>query len=446
MAAMLDHHFHYPWAPKRKLSCKRIQILTTLVETQQSQTEWRKGWPLVMASVAGMSLSPLSTYHLSFLIVPLEQEFGWDRTLITSGLTVNAIVAVLFSAAIGAVIDRLGPRRIAIPGVLLFCVFFGSLSTVGGEAIHWWLLWFGIAVSSLLIKPTVWAKAIASRFDRSRGFALALMLSGTGLTGIIAPLLTGYLISSYGWRGAYIGLGAIYFCVVMPLVLGFFYGASDLQLKRPQDSAAATPLKILSGAGVKEAFSSLTFWKLAFAVLLATLIVTGGLVHFVPIITQAGIDHTYAVALTSAIGVAAMAGRMLTGFLLDRTNAKIIGGVAFVLPALAFLGLAMFAGTTEIVLITAILLGLASGAEFEIATYLTSRFFGMRNFGTLFGFIAGFAGLATGLGAPLAGFTYDRLGSYDVALWIAVGLGICASLLILSLPRYARPARATAET
>lgn len=418
--------------------------MTTLAETQQSRTEWREGWPLVMASVGGMSLSPLVTYHLSFLIIPLEKEFGWDRTFITSGLTVHAIVAVLFSAAIGAVIDRFGPRRIAIPGVLLFCVFFGGLSTVGGEAVHWWLLWLGIAVSSLLIKPTVWAKAIASRFDRSRGFALALMLSGSGLTGVIAPLLTGYLISTYGWRGAYIGLAAIYFCVIMPLVLAFFYGATDLPQKRPDPSVAPVQSKALPGAGVKEAFASLTYWKLAFAVLLATLTVTGGLVHFVPVITQAGIDQKYAVALTSAIGLAAVAGRMLTGFLLDRMNAKIIGGIAFALPTLAFSGLALFAGKAEIVLVIAILLGLAAGAEFEIATYLTSRFFGMRNFGTLFGFIAGFAGLATGLGPPLAGFTYDRLGSYDLALWIAVGFGACASLLILSLPPYSRPTRAGA--
>lgn len=415
--------------------------MTTLVEIPHSQTEWRKGWPLVLASTAGMSLTPLITYHLSFLIVPLEQEFGWDRTLITSGLTVNAIVAVLFSAAIGAMIDRFGPRRIAIPGILLFCVFFGGLSTVSGKAVHWWLLWFGIAVSGLLIKPTVWAKAITSRFDRSRGFALALMLSGTGLTGIIAPLLTGYLITHYGWRGAYIGLAAIYFCVIMPLVLAFFYGATDLPVKKSEMPNTRIQPKALPGASVKEAFASLTFWKLAFAVLLATLTATGGLVHFVPIITEAGIDHKYAVALTSALGVSAVAGRLMTGILLDRMNAKIIGGIAFALPALAFTCLALYAGKAEIVLVVAILLGVATGAEFEIATYLTSRFFGMRNFGTLFGFIAGFAALATGLGAPLASVAYDRLGSYDLALWTAVGFGVCASLLIFSLPHYDRPAR-----
>lgn len=406
-----------------------------MVDNGPSHGEWRLGWTLVMASTAGMSLSPLLTYPLGLFVIPLEQELGWNRTLITSGLTVNAIVAVLLSAFVGALIDRIGPRRIAIPGVILFCLFFGSLSTVSGPAWHWWLLWFGLALSGLMVNPTVWAKAIASRFDKSRGLALAIMLSGTGLTGIISPPLAGYLIDNHGWRSAYIGIAAVYLAMILPLILLFFYGATDQQRTRSEK----TPVAALTGPSVKEAMALLTFWKLAFAVLLAVLVVTGGLVHFVPIVTEAGIDRASAVALTSVIGISAVSGRLLTGFLLDRVNAKIIGGIAFVLPGLSMAALALFGGTIEIVAVVTIFFGLAMGAEFEIAAYLTSCYFGLRNFGALFGFITGFASLGIGLGAPLAGAGYDRFGSYDMALWIAVGIGLISSVFILSLPSYARP-------
>lgn len=410
-----------------------------MTDSRPAQGEWRSGWPLVMASTVGMSLTAVTTYTLGLFVVPLEQEFGWNRTLITSGLTVYAIIGVLFSAVVGALVDRIGPRRVAIPGVILYCLFLGALAMVAGAAWQWWLLWLGLAISGLMVKPTVWAKAIGSRFDKSRGLALAIMLSGTGLTGIVAPVLAGYLIDNHGWRTAYLGIAAAYLAVILPLVVLFFYGATDLQRTRVATTQAkAPPPAAVAGWAVKDAMSAPTFWKIAFAVLLAVTVVTGGLVHFVPIITQAGIDQTTAAALTGIIGVSAVCGRLLTGFLLDRMNAKYIGGIAFILPAMAMAGLSMFGGTAEIVAVLAIFFGLAMGAEFEIAAYLTSRYFGMRNFGTLFGFIAGFASLAAGLGAPLAGFAYDRLGTYDLALWIAVGVGGLSSLLIISLPDYER--------
>ena len=193
-----------------------------------------------------------------------------------------------------------------------------------------------------------------------------------------------------------------------------------------------------TGSAVNDAFRSPTFWKLALAVLLATTVVTGTVVHFVPLAIQFGIAPAKAGILVSVIGIAALSGRMVTGVLLDRINAKYIGGVAFALPAIALGALLASGGTFPALVAVAILVGLASGAEFEIATYLISRFFGLRNFGTLFGFITGFAALATGLGAPLAGLAFDRLGSYDLAADTAVALSILSSLLILSLPRNAR--------
>ena len=408
-----------------------------MADQSSASSELRKGWSLVVASAAGMSLSPLLPYHIGLFIVPLENEFGWGRALITSGLAVNAVVAVLLSAAFGWLIDRLGPRRIAIPGVILFCALFASLASVSGSALHWWLLWLGLSVCALMVKPTVWAKAIASRFDRSRGLALAVMLSGSGLTGIFAPLIAGFLIGAYGWRVAYVGLAAVYFAVTMPLVVAFFYSSSDQDRQRPAGAVAEPPV-MPTGSAVNDAFRSPTFWKLALAVLLATTVVTGTVVHFVPLAIQFGIAPAKAGILVSVIGIAALSGRMVTGVLLDRINAKYIGGVAFALPAIAFGALLASGGTFPALVAVAILVGLASGAEFEIATYLISRFFGLRNFGTLFGFITGFAALATGLGAPLAGLAFDRLGSYDLAADTAVALSILSSLLILSLPRNAR--------
>ena len=216
------------------------------------------------------------------------------------------------------------------------------------------------------------------------------------------------------------------------MVFFFFYGASDLDRKNPPTAAVAKKDKP-AGANIRDAIRSSTFVRMAIACLLIMIVVTAGVVHFIPIVSAGGLPRSEAVTLVSVIGVSAFAGRLVTGSLLDRTNATLVGGIAFMLPALAYLGLAFFDGQITTAIAIAILFGFCSGAELEVASYLSSRIFGMRNFGALFGLIVGLITLGAGMGPPLAGFVYDQFGTYDIALWSAAGMSIVAGLLILSL-------------
>lgn len=402
-----------------------------------ARREWAIGWPVVLASAAGMSIAPVGTYTMGMFVAPLEAEFGWSRAFIATGLTVNAVIGVVFAAGVGALIDRMGPRRIAIPGIVIFCLCFGLLSTATSSYVYWWTLWLGISIGALMLKPTVWTWAVVSRFREARGLALALALSGTAITAIVSPFLADYFIQNHGWRMAYAGLAAMYCAVMLPLVLLFFYGATDLK-RTAGTSAAAEKAAPPPGLSVRQAFTSAVYWRIALGTFLVILTITGGVVHLVPILTHGGLDRGSAVAAAGAMGIAAFCGRLMAGVLLDRLNAKIVGGIAFLLPAGVALALIAFTGDAPMAIAIALLMGLCTGAEIEVASYLSSKHFGLRNFGTLFGLIAGLMSLAAGTAPALAGYAFDLHGSYDLALMVAMGLSIAAGLLIFSLPAYPR--------
>lgn len=394
--------------------------------------EWKDGWKLVLSACLGMSLSSLIVYAMGVFIRPLQAEFGWSRSDITSGFLINSCIGVVFAPAVGLLIDRFGPRRLALPGVALYCGALAAFASVTASIHHWWALWLFVSFTMLAVAPTIWASAVVSRFDRSRGLALAVTLSGTGLTGITAPLLANYAIETYGWRMAFVVLGVVWAAVTIPVAFAFFRGALDVDRQRDSLGKREAP-PVLNGMTWREALSSSRFYRLAGAVLITVLILSGALVHTVPIFVDSKMSASAAASVASLIGVATIVGRLGAGFLLDRFDGRIVGAGFFLLPAVLMLFLLAFDGSTGRAIVVVAILGLCTGAEFDVAAYLTSRYFGMRSYGLLFGIIAGLLSFAMGVGPALYGAVYDRLGTYDMAFYAAIPMAIAASILIATL-------------
>jgi MFS family permease len=173
---------------------------------------------------------------------------------------------------------------------------------------------------------------------------------------------------------------------------------------------------------------------LAVAAGLATLFVAGLIVHVVPLLGEAGLDRQQALILTTILGGGAFVGRLLAGYILDRRDARLFGAVAFLLPALAFAGFAVFDLTMPVATVLVLLFALGSGAELEVASYLTARYFNLANFGARFGMVTFATGLGTGGGPPLAGWIFDRWGTYEPWLVVAPFVFALCSALILCLP------------
>lgn len=399
-------------------------------------TEWRGHWPVVLVGVLGMALNTVHVYSTGLFIGPLEQEFNWSRSQIMFGFTLLTLVGASLAPFVGALIDRYGPRRLALFGIVSYCLCLASLSLANTSVYSWWALWMGLALGGLLTKPTVWTAAVSSLFEKGRGLALAVTLCGTGIGSATIPLLSHKLIDQFGWRGGYIGLAIICALLLIPVAWFCFTSARDNQrrAKRSGDSIEATV--VLPGFTARQALLSLRFLKLAIAAFTVTLAMVSFVMNLVPIMSTMGIARSTAATIAGAVGITSILGRLVTGHLLDRYNGNIIGAVVVLAPIFSSLCFIYAPGTLPLIVLAVIVLGLALGAELDVVAYLASRHFGLRSYGVIFGCVVSLWSVANGLGPLGVSYIYDISGSYETALWIYIPLLMIASVALFSMGNY----------
>jgi predicted MFS family arabinose efflux permease len=393
--------------------------------------EWRAGWPVVLASLAGITLCSAHGYTIGVMIGPLEQAFGWSRAAITGGLLIIAVVAVFAAPVAGRMADRFGPRRVALAGVPLFCLGFGLLATANGNIWGWWALWLFLAIGNMAILPTIWTAAVNSRFDANRGKALAFALCGTGLAAFILPPATTRLVAAYGWQGGYVALAVAGFLIVFPLTLLAFRSAPQAA-PSPAQPAAARP----SRKELRAEMRSARFLKLLGASTVFSIAICALTTNAVPVLRGLGHDPIAAADTAALMGFGSVLGRIAGGFLLDRFDAKLVAAVSVVAPAVTALLLLYAGADREVAMAACFIMGLAIGAEVDACAYLAARHFGMANFGALFGTINGLMLFGNGIAPFAANYVYDVSGSYSAVLWAQIPAYVLAAALFLALGRY----------
>ena len=413
--------------------------------------EWRSFWPLPLAAAFGYSTAVLHAYSIGPFIEPLQQAFSWSRAQISVGITIAGVVGALFSVPIGLLVDRLGPRTIALIGVFLMTGAFALLGTATGGTTNWLLLWGLVAFGNLWLQATIWTSAVASRFEKSRGLAFAVTLSGASVAATVFPLLATWLIRAHGWRTAFMSMGGIWATLVFPILLLFFRGARDHGPGELPDSAAdyrstgrapatvATPPA--AGMSLADGFRSPAFYQLLLAAGLFTFTALGVIVHFVPILKDAGADPLAAAGIASLIGIFSILGRLGTGLLLDRVLGHVVGAAVFLLPIVAC-GLLLSQGANPLCQsAAAAIFGLTVGAEVDVIAYLASQHFGLKHFGVFSGAMIGALALGAAFGPLAAGGAFDMYGSYRQFLMLTMVFMAASSLALITLgrPRFGMP-------
>lgn len=401
-------------------------------------SEWKAAWPLPLIAALGVAVASAPAYAIGTFFVPLEQEFGWSRAQTASGLFAVSAVAIVAIPLMGRLIDLRGARRIALPGMALFAAAFAALGLTQPQIGSWWGLWMLVALTGAGISPVVWTAAVASRFDKGRGLAMAITLSGAGIGTAVAPLLANLLIETHGWRTAFAGMGVLFAAVMLPIMLIGFFSAGDLDRSSARVSADARIVPALPGLSFAEGIRHGKFLRLVASTFFIAFGLLALVVHFVPMVSHAGIPAAQAAQAAAVIGAGSIAGRLFAGFLLDRLPGALVGGVAFSLPVLVSLALLSWAGDAQFILPIAFVLGLSLGSEVDVIAYLASRHVGLRNFGALFGLCVSAMALATGLGPWVGGAIFDRFGGYDYLLLGTVPVFLTAALLVMSLGTKAR--------
>ncbi|KWX65503.1 MFS transporter [Mycobacterium sp. NAZ190054] len=401
-------------------------------------TEWRRYGPVPVAAGLGYSIGVIHVYSLGAFMQPLQDAFGWSRAEASAGLTIVGMAAAVAAMPIGLMVDRLGPRRVGLVGVALMGGAFALLGTSTGSMTNWLLLWALLAFAAFWVQTTVWTSAVASRFETSRGLAFAVTLSGGSLAAAVFPPLATTFIGEWGWRGAFFGLGAVWGGLVLVAVWFFFRGAQDDKVARARAAAPTAPDAApveLPGVTLREGLRSATFYKLLIAAGLFAFTTLGIVVHLVPILRDAGAEPLAAAGTAALVGVFSIVGRLGVGVLLDRFPGRVVGACAYLVPILGCAALLIDGSSPVSQTVAAALFGLTLGAEVDVIAYLASRYFGLRNFGGLFGGLVAALSLGTAFGPLAAGATSDRFGGYTNFLLLTIVLMGLSSAALASLKR-----------
>ncbi len=391
-------------------------------------------WWIVWASAVGLLVGngPVMQFTIGTLLPSITREFGWSRGVVSSAMTAGLWMTALVTPLLGRLVDRFGIRAVALPAIALFSAATASAGLVRGSAAAFTAAYALMGIGAACQTPLIYAKAISSRFDRERGLALGVAISGVGLGAILVPRFTQVLVEAAGWRVAYAGLGTLIFVLAFPAV-AFFVGR-PAQEGRP----SRIPDSSLPGLTGFEALRTSRFWTLSFSFLIASAATGGVIAHLVPLLGDRGMSASVATGVLGVSGAALIGGRIFSGFLLDWVHARYVAAFFFVLPLIGIVILLMSRSPRD-ASAGVLLIGLGLGAEGDLMAFLTSRYLGIRSFGEIYGYFFSIFMLGAGTGPLAMGLWHDRAGSYDGMLLCFAGALAVASLPMVRLGAYPYP-------
>jgi MFS family permease len=385
--------------------------------------------------LAGLGVATCVTatvlYGFGALVIPLQQAFRLARPDLQLSITCLFLGAGVACHLAGVLNQRYGMRGVTTLSLLALSLGYLALTLFDGTLWHLYLGFALLAFAGVGTLQVTWSHLVNEWFERNRGLALAIILSGTGLAAsVLAPLLT-WAIARWDWRAGFVVMAAPTLLLTLPLTL--------MWMRSPARRATADPASTdLLGESWSYAIRGRKFWTLTAALTLAVSAVLGLLTSVIPLLRDKGFDAATASGIFSSFGVSLVVGRIVVGYLLDRLWPAGVSAAALALPAIGCFMLVTINSNVPALVAACALIGIGTGAEFDISAYLLARYFGMRDFGRLYGLLLGIVIFVSALAPALFGILYRSSGSYDSMLKVAVGCFIVGPGLILTLGQVPR--------
>ncbi len=386
------------------------------------------GWKVTLAAFIGVmvSFAAIVPYTFSLFLVPLHDAFGWRSEAISRAFAITALTVAACSPTLGTLLDKLPPRRIILPSILIFACGMASLALLRGHIAQFYATYLLLGIVGNGTAQLAYSRAVLTWFERRRGLAIAVMLTGSATGSILLPIITQRVMASQGWRASYAVLGAL-------ALLGLPLTAL-LVRNRPTPDTPTQPA--VSHGSIGKTIRTRVFWLIALPVMLAAFSANAAIAHLAALLTSRGVHAGSAALALSMLGISSIVGRLITGYLLDRVFAPLLSLAVLLLSGLGVLLLA-YAKTAPLGLLGAFLLGFGGGSEADVVPYLIAKYFGRIRFSTLYGLSWTFYAVGAATGPVLMGHSFDTLGTYlpvRVALFALPCL--LAAALQLAIPPY----------
>jgi sugar phosphate permease len=376
-------------------------------------------------SVVGLALYGLPLYY-DFMV----REFGWSRTMVTSGNAISKlVVGPLFGFGAGWIVDRFGPRRLMMAGILMAG---GALVGLGLTSAAWtfYFFYFFNALGYVCGGPLPCQVLVSRWFDRTRGKAMGIAYLGIGIGGAVVPLLSHGLTDLLGWRGSLQTVGVLIVLIAFPLAY--------LVREAPPDTA---PPKLDGSSGerrrespaLRTILASPAFYLLALGSM-CSIAAVGGTNQNLKLYLS--LDRGYsqgdaAQVISLVLGVS-IAGRLLMGWLADRMPRKYVMLIIYLLVAGAIPLLLIRASWSMYAFAT--VFGLGLGGEYLIIPLMAGELFGVHVLGRVMGIVLTADGVAEATAPTLVGNLRDRFGTYDAGFLLLVGAALVGAVAIALLP------------
>lgn len=372
---------------------------------------------VVLFCIVGISLWGLPFYY-DFMV----QQFGWSRAQVTSGNALSKlVVGPVFGFLAGWVVDRFGPRRLMIFGILMAggaLVGLGSISSLG----MFYFFYLFNALGYVCAGPLPNQVLLTEWFDRSRGKAMGFAYLGIGIGGATVPWISHVLAQHFGWQESLRILGVLIVMVSLPLVL--------LLKELPARTTAVSP----QSPSPMAAFRRSSFYLLTLGSMCSIAAVSGTQQNLKLFLS---LDRHFtqgdAASVLSLVLAFSIAGRLLIGWLADRFSKKHVMLLTYLLVA-AGIPL-LFLGSTRLTLyVSAAVFGIGLGGDYMIIPLITAEIFGIEILGRLLGVILTAGGIADAVAPWLVGRLRDSSGSYRESCFVLVGVALLGGIAVLGLP------------
>ncbi len=407
------------------------------------------GWWIVAAGFVLQLLNGVLLFNsFGIYFVLLREEFKWSKTVISGAFSMARTESGVLGPLQGWLIDRFGPRLIVTIGLMLFGIGFMLLSQVN-SIITFYLVFLLMSIGSSLGGFMAVSTSVANWFARKRATAMGLAMTGMGVGGLLVPVLAWFL-DAYGWRAVAFYSGVIIIVIGLPV--------AQLMRRRPEDhgylpdgavpigrpsgttSADMSTRSVIPGYSAREAMRTRAFWLLAIGHASALLVVGAVMVHLVPHIhDDVGLSLRTAGMVVAVMTAMDIMGRLVGGVLGDRINKRIGVVVCMAGHSLGLLALA-FATNLPMVLLFAVVHGLAWGARGPMLMSIRADYFGRASYGTIMGFSSLIMMMGMTLGPIFAGVMADQFGDYRIGFIVLAGLAALGSITFMFARKPAEPA------
>jgi MFS family permease len=388
------------------------------------------GWYIVGASV-GMNfyLSIVFFQGLQIFFLPITEEFGWSRTMTSSAFALRQLESGLLAPVIGFSVDRWGPRKVILWGVLSAGLGMVMMSAISGI----WTFYFTVLVVSLgssgASHGVSWAVVVTKWFHRLRGRALGFAFMGPVLGGPFVVTMV-YMEEAMGWRMTLLILGVLLWLVGIPLAM---IARSRPQLYGYLPDGDVTPGKeieevadeTLYGLNASEAVRTRAFWFLSLLFAGQFIGLSGLMVHMIPLLEDFGYSSATAATILGLVFLFSGIGRLGSGFLADAVDHRIVLAALLAIQVLAILFLTVIgAGSYWQLIVFALFFGIGFGGTIPLRPILVIRIFGDRALGAIQGLMHGGAISAGMVGPILYGWIFDATSEYTAALYISAAIAL----------------------